>query len=47
MKDKEIKKLREEVDVTRRHYEKNLAELRSISSTDRNRLTSSRLNQKD
>lgn len=48
IKDKEIRKLKEEGEVTRRNYERNLAELRSMSSaTDRNRLTSSRLNQKD
>jgi hypothetical protein len=48
MKDKEMRKLKEEIEVTRRNYERNLAELRSMSSaTDRNRLQSSRLNQKD
>jgi hypothetical protein len=41
MKEKEIRKLKDEQDLHRKHYEKNLAEMRSIS-TERNRLSTSR-----
>jgi len=43
MKEKELRKLREEQEVSRRHYEKGLGEVRVGGQvTDRNRLATSR-----
>lgn len=43
MKEKELRKLRDEQEVSRRHYEKGLGEVRVGGQvTDRNRLATSR-----
>ena len=42
MKEKDIKKLKEEVELNRRHYEKNLSDMRNTS--DKSKMASSRMN---
>ncbi len=46
MKEKDLRKLKDEQEVNRRHYEKGLADMRSVS-TERNRLSTSRNVSKD